>query len=92
MILRAWQRLPCRYSPLMATMNVSLPDTLREFVDEQVASGRYGTSSEYIRELIRREQDRAKLRSALLEGASSPVEGAADAAFFDALRRRARRE
>lgn len=88
----SWQRLPCRYDPLMGTMNVSLPDALREFVDEQVTSGRYGTSSEYIRELIRREQDRARLRSALLKGARSPVAGVADAAFFDALRRRARRE
>ena len=41
----------------MATMNISLPEELKTFVDEQVA-GRYSTSSEYVRELIRREQDR----------------------------------
>jgi hypothetical protein len=46
-----------RYRTFMATMNVSLPDDLKSFVDEQVA-GRYSTSSEYVRELIRREQDR----------------------------------
>lgn len=39
---------------LMGTMNISLPDSLREFVDEQVAQSGYGTSSEYVRELIRR--------------------------------------
>jgi antitoxin ParD1/3/4 len=70
-------------------MNVSLPDNLRAFVDEQVASGGAGA---YVGELIQREHDRATLRSALLEGASSPVEGVADRAFFDALRQRVWRE
>jgi antitoxin ParD1/3/4 len=42
----------------MGTMNVSLPDSLKEFVDEQVERRGYGTSSEYIRELIRRDHDR----------------------------------
>lgn len=72
-------------------MNVSLPDALREFVDEQVASGSYGTHSEYVRELIRRERDRLRLREALLQGAESPPASEADAAFFDRLRARAQR-
>lgn len=38
----------------MSTMNISLPDTLKNFVDEQVSQRGYGTSSEYVRELIRR--------------------------------------
>ena len=42
----------------MTTINISLPDTLMEFVDQQVSTSGYGTSSEYVRELIRREQDR----------------------------------
>lgn len=46
----------------MSTMNVSLPDALKSFVDEQVASGGYSTSSEYVRELIRKDQDRQRLR------------------------------
>ena len=50
----------------MGTMNISLPDTLRDFVDGQVSKGGYGTSSEYVRELIRRDQDRLRLRSLLL--------------------------
>lgn len=37
----------------MSTMNISLPDTLKSFVDEQVNQRGYGTSSEYVRELIR---------------------------------------
>ena len=40
-------------------MNISLPDELRDFVEEQVKRG-YGTSSEYVRELIRRDQDRLR--------------------------------
>jgi len=46
----------------MSTMNISLPDSLKDFVDAQVAERGYGTSSEYVRELIRRDQDRMHLR------------------------------
>jgi antitoxin ParD1/3/4 len=70
----------------MTTMNISLPEVLKQFVDQQVASAGYGTSSEYVRELIRRDQDRIQLRNLLLEGAQSAVSGVADAAYFDALR------
>ena len=74
----------------MGTMNISLPDALKSFVDEQVASGDYGTSSEYVRELIRRDRDRLHLRGLLLEGAASPPTADADAGYFEGLRRRAR--
>jgi antitoxin ParD1/3/4 len=74
----------------MSTMNISLPDSLKSFVDEQVANRGYGTSSEYLRELIRRDQDRARLRALLLEGATSPAGKAADDAYFDALQARVR--
>ena len=73
----------------MGTMNISLPDTLRDFVDEQIARGGYGTSSEYVRELIRRDQERLRLRALLLEGAESPATGEADAPYFAALHARA---
>jgi antitoxin ParD1/3/4 len=53
-------------------MSISLPDSLKEFVDEQVQRRGYETSSECIRELIRRDHDRSKLRDLLLEGASAP--------------------
>lgn len=45
------------YPRTMSTMNISLPSALRVFVDEQVARGGYSTSSEYVRELIRRDLD-----------------------------------
>ena len=55
----------------MSTMNISLPDSLKDFVDEQVAQRGYGTSSEYVRELIRKDADCLHLRGLLLEGAAS---------------------
>lgn len=70
----------------MSTMNISLPVSLKSFVDEQVTQRGYGTSSEYVRTLIRKDQDRAHLRSLLLGGAASAPAGPADAAFFDRLR------
>ena len=72
-------------------MNISLPDSLKAFVDEQVDSRGYGTISEYVRELIRRDQDRQHLRSLLLAGAASAPSAPVDADYFDGLRRRARR-
>jgi antitoxin ParD1/3/4 len=72
----------------MTTMNISLPDALKSFVDEQVAGRGYGTSSEYVRELIRRDQDRQHLRMLLLAGASSPKGQPTDSAYFDGLRER----
>ena len=72
-------------------MNISLPDGLKSFVDEQVASRGYGTSSEYMRELIRKDQDCQHLRGLLLEGAASAPSTPADEAFFDGLRKRVHR-
>lgn len=72
----------------MSTMNISLPDHLKSFVDEQVAGRGYGTSSEYIRELIRRDQDRLDLRRLLLDGASSAQSEPIDADYFANLRDR----
>jgi antitoxin ParD1/3/4 len=74
----------------MSTMNISLPETLKSFVDERVAGGGYGTSSEYVRELIRNDQDRQRLRRLLLEGAATPSDAPADAAYFERLRERVR--
>lgn len=52
------------------TMNVSLPDTMKSFVEERLANDGYGTISEYIRELIRADQKRReeeKLETLLLQ-------------------------
>jgi antitoxin ParD1/3/4 len=76
------------YDKPMSTMNISLPDSLKSFVDDQVSQRGYGTSSEYVRELIRKDQDRLQLRGLLLAGAASPPSAPADAAYFADLRAR----
>ena len=70
----------------MSTMNISLPETLREFVDDQVSARGYGSLSEYVRELIRKDLGRQRLRDLVLEGAASPRAGFADAEYFARLR------
>ena len=43
----------------MATMNISLPDQMKEWVEQQVATGRYANASDYVRDLLRRDEERA---------------------------------
>lgn len=74
----------------MSTMNISLPEPLKAFVDERVNAGAYGTSSEYLRELIRNDKDRLHLRGLLVAGAASAPAPVADAAYFAGLRERVR--
>ncbi|MDB5872095.1 MAG: hypothetical protein JWQ07_1537 [Ramlibacter sp.] len=74
----------------MGTMNVSLPDSLKTFVDQQVEKRGFGTSSEYVRELIRKEQDAEQMRALLMKGSKSPIVGLMDGEWFDGLRQRAR--
>ena len=55
----------------MQSMNISLPDPLKKFVDGQIAEGRYSSVSEYMRELIRADEKRKaedRLEALLLEG------------------------
>ena len=69
----------------MTTMNISLPEALKTFVDEQVSPRGFGTSSEYVRELIRKDQDRMQLRGLLLAGAETEPAQPATQAYFDGL-------
>ncbi len=58
----------------MSSMNISLPEPLREWVEAQIKRGRYGNASEYLRELIRRDQERQaqeRLEQLLLDGIRS---------------------
>ncbi|RUP29243.1 MAG: type II toxin-antitoxin system ParD family antitoxin [Curvibacter sp.] len=70
----------------MSTMTISLPDGLKTFVDEQVSQRGYGSHSDYVGELIHKEQERERLRALLLAGVESGPGMPADAAYFDALR------
>lgn len=56
----------------MATMNVSLPDPMRKWVEDQVKGGAYANVSDYIRDLIRHDQQRREsLQAAIREGIES---------------------
>lgn len=60
----------------MAQMNISLPDKLKSWADARVAEGRYSSASDYVRDLMRRDQDRAeareRLQAAIDAGRASP--------------------
>ena len=70
----------------MTTMNISLPEELKAFVDSRIQADGYGTSSEYMRELIRRDKDRMQFRQYLVDGMSAKPAGPMNAAYFDSLR------
>ncbi|HVP13351.1 MAG TPA: type II toxin-antitoxin system ParD family antitoxin [Phycisphaerae bacterium] len=77
----------------MTTMNISLPDDLKAFVEKQVTTGGYGSVSEYVRELLRaakKAEAQARLEALLLEGLNSgePVEVTPE--FWEDVRQRAR--
>ena len=61
----------------MATMNVSLPDPMKDWVEAQAQTGRYSNASDYVRDLIRRDQERlsklAELQRLIDEGFESGV-------------------
>lgn len=81
----------------MATMNISLPDAMKAWVESQTRTGRYGNSSDYVRDLIRRDQERAEKVAAMQrlveEGRASGVsEQSLDEILTEARRQaRARR-
>lgn len=75
----------------MTTMNISLPDALKTFVDDQVSLRGYSTSSEYVRELIRKDQDKQCLRGLLLAGAESAPSAAVGSSYFESLRTKVRK-
>lgn len=63
----------------MATMNVSLPDAMKDWVEVQTRSGRYSNASDYVRDLIRRDQERsdkiAHMQALVTEALNSGVSG-----------------
>lgn len=72
----------------MSTMSISLPEPLKSFVDQQVRSRGYSSSSEYICELIHKDQERRRLHAVLLEGTSSLPADVANSNYFGQLRDR----
>ena len=74
---------------MVATLNVSMPDAMREWVDAQVESGEYANASDYIRSLIRHSQrENESVRLALIEGERS---GLSSRSVMEIARRAKRR-
>lgn len=67
-------------------MNVSLPEVMKQFVETQAVERGFGTSSEFVRDLIRHEQERSRLRALVEAGLASGAGSVMDAAYFDRLR------
>ena len=78
----------------MATMNVSLPDDMKRWVEGRSRSGRYANASDYVRDLIRRDQERSdKILSMQMLVAEALESGVSEKSLDDILaeaRRRAR--
>ena len=75
----------------MTTMNISLPDSMRAFIEQKVAQSGYSTASEYIRQLVREDQKRAaqeRLEALLMEGIESGPSREMTAEDWEELRRR----
>nr|WP_052027793.1 type II toxin-antitoxin system ParD family antitoxin [Sphingobium sp. ba1] len=77
----------------MAQMNISLPDGLKSWIEARVAEGRYSSSSDYVRDLVRREQEAEEklriLRAAIEEGLAS---GVSDRTIEDIIADRRKRD
>ena len=74
----------------MATMNVSLPDPLKQWVEKQADTGRYSNASDYVRDLIRRVQERAENHGKLQRLISEGIESGVSAQSMEDLLRVAR--
>jgi antitoxin ParD1/3/4 len=75
----------------MATMNISLPSPMRDWVEQQIQGGRYSNNSDYVRDLIRRDQEQRDktlaLQLAITKGLESGLEGKLDMAEIKRLAR-----
>ena len=75
----------------MTSMNISLPESMKEFVDERLEHGEYSSVSEYVRQLIRDDQKRMsheKLEAMLIEGLESGEPVPVTEEFWTSLRER----
>ncbi|MBT4836916.1 MAG: type II toxin-antitoxin system ParD family antitoxin [Methylococcales bacterium] len=71
----------------MATMNVSLPNPMKDWVETQVKSGQYGNASDYVRDLIRRDQQDREQIKLLQQAISNGVKsGISDRSMLDILK------
>jgi len=75
----------------MTSLNISLPESMRAWIDRQVKDGGYGTASEFVRELIReakKNRARRELKAKLIEGIESGPPITVDDEYWSGLRQR----
>lgn len=71
----------------MATMNVSLPDPMKDWVQDQIESGKFSNASDYVRDLIRQDQDRLEKLKALQDAITKGLEsGVSDKSMNEILK------
>ena len=74
----------------MATMNVSLPDAMKQWVEDQSADGRYSNASDYVRDLIRRDRERREKIARMQLLVSEALESGTGTRSMDAIREEVR--
>ena len=76
----------------MATMNISVPDPMKNWVQAQIEEGKYASSSDYVRDLIRKDQEEkdklAALQAAITLGVESNEAGELD---MESIKQKARK-
>jgi len=75
----------------MATINVSLPDAMKEWVEGQAATGRYSNASDYVRDLIRRDQERREKIAAMQTMVDESLASGIGPSSMEDIRKEARR-
>jgi len=75
----------------MTSLNISLPEAMKDWIEQQVKEGGYGTASEFVREILREAQKtraRLELEQKLIEGIESGPPIALNDAYWEGLRKR----
>lgn len=76
----------------MATMNISVPDSMKDWVHSLVHKGSYANTSDYVRDLIRHDQEKRDKMRALEAAITEGLESGASSLSFDEILQQAREE
>ena len=77
---------------MMATMNISVPDPMKDWVQSQVNTGAYANTSDYVRDLIRQDQEYRSRLKALQNAITVGIESGVSDKSFDQIINQARKE
>ena len=77
---------------IMATMNISVPDPMKDWVQSQVNEGAYANTSDYVRDLIRQDQENRSKLKALQNAITAGIESGASDKSFDQIINQVRKE